>query len=298
MRSAASPGSTPPLTEIQGFLVEAFQRSESVIDDRALAEACAAHVSGNDRLTPAEQVDIYRRQFWLRHIDSLIEDYPGLRYVLGEDGFEAFCRGYLAAHPPHVPSLRDLGADLVAFAERYEGFAPDRRDLARDMARYEHAFVDVFDGAEPPPLDPDKLRALPEQAWETARIVLSPLLARITARYPVHAIRFAVKSSETPDLSVHGVGRADPTEEGEAREAQGPYHIGLYRKDCVIHYEVLSAEAFQLLDALARGVPLVPACAALAADRDAEAAAELEARVGAWFQQWAAWGWIIDVRMP
>lgn len=296
MRSAASPGSAP-LPEIQGFLVEAFQRSEPVIDDRALAEACAAHVSGNDRLTPAEQVDIYRRQFWLRHIDSLIEDYPGLRHVLGEDGFEAFCRGYLAAHPPHVPSLRDLGADLVAFAERYEGFAADRRELARDMARYENAFVDVFDGADPPPLDPDKLRALPEQAWETARVVLSPLLARITARYPVHTIRYAVKSGEAPDLSVYGVGRADP---GEARAdgAPGPFYIGLYRRDCVIHFEVLSAEAFQLLDALARGVPLVPACAALAADREAEAAAELEARVGAWFQQWAAWGWIIDVRMP
>lgn len=278
------PAPRPPLTEIQGFLVQAFQRLEPVIDDAALAQACAVHVSGNDRLTPAEQVDIYRRQFWLRHIDSLLEDYPGLRYILGEDGFEAFCQGYLAAHPPSAPSLRDLGANLVPFAERYEGFAADRRGLAVAMARYEHAFVDVFDGADPPPLDPEKLRALPEQAWETARIVLSPLLARLVSEYPVHTLRYAIKSGETPDLAVHA--------------APGPFHLGLYRKDCMIHYEVLTPEAFRLLDALARGVPLVPACAALAADLDAAAAAELNAQVGTWFQQWAAWGWIIDVRMP
>lgn len=292
------PAPAPPLTEIQGFLVQAFQRLERVVDDGALAQACAVHVSGNDRLTPAEQVDIYRRQFWLRHIDSLLEDYPGLRYILGEDGFEAFCQGYLAAHPPSAPSLRDLGANLVSFAERYEGFAGDRRGLAVAMARYEHAFVDVFDGADPPPLDAEKLRALPEQAWEIARIVLSPLLARLVSPYPVHTLRYAIKSGETPDLAVHGAGSADPSGAAAVDAAPGPFHLGLYRKDCMIHYEILTPEAYRLLDALARGVPLVPACAALAADLDAAAAAELEAQVGTWFQQWAAWGWIIDVRMP
>jgi hypothetical protein len=179
--------------------------------------------------------------------------------------------------------------------ERYEGFDASRRDLAVDMARYENAFVDVFDGAEPAPLDPDKLRALPEQAWETARIVLSPLLARVVTRYPVHALRFAVKSGETPDLSVHEPGREGPA---DPPRSPGLYHLGLFRKDFVIHYEVLAPEAFRLLDALGRGVALIPACDALAADLDEAAAAGLQEQVGAWFRQWTGWGWIIDVRWP
>src|SRR4051794_23791320 len=103
-----------------GFLSETFRRDDPVAGDPAIAERSRVHVAGNDRVTPAEQVDIYRHQFWLRHRDSLLEDYPGLAYVLGEEGFEAFCRAYLRAHPPRTPSLRDLGADIVTFAERWE----------------------------------------------------------------------------------------------------------------------------------------------------------------------------------
>src|SRR5689334_17295103 len=98
-----------PLEELQGFLEQAFRRHEPIVSDESAAAACGAHVRGNDRLTPAEQTDIYRRQFWLRHIESLQEDYIGLAHVLGEDGFDAFCHAYLDAHPPRTPSLRDLG---------------------------------------------------------------------------------------------------------------------------------------------------------------------------------------------
>ena len=55
---------------------------------------------------------------------------------------------------PRTPSLRDLGADIVRFAEVYPGFPTDRRGLAIDMVRYENAFVDVFDGPEYAPLNP------------------------------------------------------------------------------------------------------------------------------------------------
>jgi len=275
-----------PLEEVQGFLASVFRREDPVEGDAALAASCGAHVSGNDRLTPAEQVDIYRRQFWMRHVDSLIEDHIALRYILGDDAFEAFCHAYLTEHPPRLPSLRDLGADIPAFAEGYSGFPADQRDLCVDMARYENAFIEIFDGPEPPPLDAAKLRDLPASAWETARIVLHPLLTRMTVRYPVHKLRFAVKSEETPPLSEHP-------------RAAEPIHLAIFRKDLTIHYEVLTPEAARLLDLLAQGVPLVPACAAVAegATRTGGAAraAELEAAVGAWFQQWTSWGIIVDI---
>src|SRR6186713_2831422 len=107
---------------MQGFLAGVFRREEPVEGDQGLSTACAEHVSGNDRLSPAEQVDIYRRQFWMRHVDSLAEDYIALHHVLGDEAFEAFCHAYLTAHPPSVPSLRDLGADVPRFVVGYRGF--------------------------------------------------------------------------------------------------------------------------------------------------------------------------------
>jgi Putative DNA-binding domain len=273
-----------PLEEVMRALSGAFRSGAPLPDDPALAALCGEHVAGNERLTPAEQADIYRRQFWLRHLDALREDYPGLECVLGEDDFEAFCRAYLAAHPPASFTLRDLGSEVVRFARGYDGFPDDRRALARDMARYEHVLVELFDGAAPPPLDPAKVTGMPEDGWSTARIVLHPLFVRMRLDHPVHEVRAALKRGEQP-----------------APPAPRPVHLAVFRTDLVIRYEELDPVAFALLEELGRGVPLVPACEVVAAGfneaagADEAAGAALTARFGDWFSQWTRWGLLVDV---
>lgn len=272
---------TAQLEDLQGFLSSAFRRERPIPGDASLLPDCAARVTGNDRLTPAEQMDIYRQQFWLRHHDSLREDYPGLEAVLGESAFEGFCAAYLTAFPPRTPSLRDLGDDIIAFAERYEGFPEGLRATALDMVRYENAFVPIFDGAEPPRLDAARLQALPPEAWETARIVLTPLMARMRVGSPVHRIWQAVKAGEAPELPP----RLEPA------------CLVLFRKDLRVQFEELDPLAYDLLEALAGGEALVPACERLAAAAGPERAAELSEQVGGWFQRWASLGWIVDIQL-
>lgn len=268
------------LDAVMEFLEPAFRRADPLSGDESVAAACAAHVTGNSRLTPSEQVDIYRRQYWLRHIDALADDYPGVAHLLGEEGFDAFLRAYLLAHPPRHKSLRDLGADIVAFAQGY-AFPAELRAATLEMLAYEHAFIDLFDGAEPPPLDPQKLTSMPEEAWEQARIVIHPLLVRIQVRFPVHRLRLQAK--------------ADDAEPRTEPPTEAPANLVLFRDDNLIRFEELDGPAFALLDALARGIALGPACEQVAATLDAEAAEQLGAQVGAWFQAWTARRWIIDV---
>jgi len=270
------------LAALQGFLAVALRGEEPIAGDAELAEATRAHVAGNDRLTPAEQADLYRVQFWLRHHECLADDYPGLRALAGEDAFDALVRAYLVAYPPHTPSLRDLGADFVTFADGWPGFPADRRAAALEMVRYEHAFIDLFDGAEPPPLDPLKLQGIPEDAWDRARIVLSPLLARLHLEYESHLYRFAAAEAG-PD--------ADPP----PFPARRAVPLVLYRRDLFIRYDEVDPEALALLDALAAGEPLVAACDRVAATLDTAAAEALGAKVGPWFQQWTERRWIVDV---
>jgi hypothetical protein len=275
---------SPPsdLAELQGFLSSMLRREEPIPDDPALTEATRAHVAGNDRLTPAEQAELYREQFWLRHVDSLAEDYPGLSALVGEKVFDALLRAYLVAHPPRTPSLRDLGADLVPFAERWDGFPAERRSIALEMIRYEQAFIDLIDGPEPPPLDPGKLQSLPADAWERARIVLHPLLARMRLEHPLHLYRLAV-------LDVGEAGESAPF------PMPSPVSLVLYRRENVVRYDEVEPEALALLDALAAGEPLVGACDSVAATLDAAGAEALGGKVGPWFQRWTANRWIVDV---
>lgn len=269
-----------PLDPVMAFLGPAFREVEALAGNAQMAAACAEHVTGNSRLTPAEQVDIYRRQYWLRHIDALAEDYPGVRYLLGEAGFDAFLRAYLLAHPPRHKSLRDLGCDIVSFGSSY-AFPEAIAAVTREMLAYEHAFIDLFDGKEPPPLDPQKLTAMPEEAWESARLVIHPLLVRRHLRYGVHRIRLDAKAEGADTL--------------DAPPAEAPANIVLYRDDHRIRFEELDAPAFALLDALARGEALGPACEQIAAGLDAEAGERFGAQVGQWFQEWTARRWIVDV---
>ena len=288
------------LLEVQRFLADSLRRDAPIADDPVLAAATRAHVAGNDRLSPAEQADIYREQFWLRHVEALTEDYPGLRVVMGEEAFDALLRAYLHAHPPRTPSLRDLGADLVPFAEAWPGFPPERRVLALDMLRYEHAFIDLFDGADVPPLDARKLAALGEGA-DRARIVLHPLLALLRLGYPVHHYRLAIVGLDTP-MGAETPASVDPTNAGAAPSTAAPplpeprsLCLALYREGRSIKYEEAEPEAFALLEALRAGEPLGAACDRVAAGMDEAAAEAFGGKVGAWFQRWTALGWIVDV---
>lgn len=269
---------TPSLTEVQEWMAALLRRDRDLTRDASLTEAARAHVAGNERVSPVEQVEIYREQFWLRHTGSLIEDFPGLSGILGQEDWEKLAVGYLTEEVPTAFSLRDLGHALPAYVER-AAWLP-HRNLCLDMARLEWAYVELFDAPEVPPLDGARIAALPEEAWETACIVLSPALALLSVTYPVATLRRRLKTH-----AHEPVGIPEPR----------PENLVLYRaSDLGLYATDVPEVAFALLTALEAGIPLVPAC-----ERAAEAvpagAAELEARAGEWFMDWGRRGWIVDV---
>jgi Putative DNA-binding domain len=274
----------PPreLEAIEGRLSQLFQRFVPIAGDAPLEESCAEIAAGNARLRPAEQVDIYRHQFWLRHRDSLAEDYPALKEVIGNDAFEGFIKAYLAAHPPRTPSLRDLGADIVSFAQSYE-FDPRLRELPVDVVRYELAFVEAFDGPDPDPLDVQVIESMPPEAWNEAKIVLNPCVARLALHHPVHHLRYAVKAGEPPPAMT--------------RVDEGVF-VALFRHNNIVRFEELSRAQLALLDALGEGVPLVPACARITEGEPDEVVAHIQASIGGWFAQWARAGFIARIEVP
>jgi hypothetical protein len=274
----------PQLAAVQALLKDAFRLGTPIPEDAGLASRVSAHVSGNDRFSPAEQADIYRRQYFLRHVDSLIEDHPGLVHYLGDDGFEQLANAYLEKHPPTSYTLRDLGADLATFLATYDGVPEDMRELLCDLARYDLHVVELFDAADVPPPDAERLRALPEDAWLTRPLVFNPQLRLHAFGYPAPEIRNAIRDGE------HS--KEPPPREPPPRE---PTRYGIFRRDHVVSFERLSPQAFELLSLLKAGVPLQTACEKLSETMSDEDARIVEAEVGAWFQRWASWGWILDV---
>ncbi len=211
-------------------------------------------------------MEIYREQFFLRHEGAIREDFGALARLLGDESFDALARAYLAAHPPRSFSLRDLGAALPAFLTDA---------AARDLARVEWAFVEVFDAPSRPPLTAKDLGAVAPHEWPSLRLALQPYVKLLSLTYAAHDYRLAIRRGEDAVLT--------------ARAS----FVAVYRGPESLHCLDLEPAGYALLEALASGYALGEAC-----EIAAKLSPTLEAELGAWFQQWTALGFLSAPRPP
>jgi hypothetical protein len=266
-----------PLDELQRTAAELL-RSRRALPVRPDAIAFAsAEISGNSRLSPVEQLEIYREQFWLRHTSALLEDFPGVAGIVGQADWERLCEEYLEQSPPGSYDLADLGhafPELVAKSDWLE-----HRELVTDMARLEWAYVVAFGAEDAPRLDPARIASVPDDAWETARLVLSPSLTLLRVSYPVVALR--------RQLVV-------PGEDAVQIPEREPASLAVFRRELATRVEPSSEVAFALLEGLRDGKALMPAIQA-ASERTSTSLDEIGAELGAWFSAWSREGIVVGI---
>jgi hypothetical protein len=269
--------------EIQTRIATFLRRRRDLTKDDEARAFAREHIGGNARVSPVEQLEIYREQYWLRHTGSLVEDFPGVGGVLGQTDWERLVEEYLLAHPPTTFSLRELGENLPDFASTREWLP--HRELVVDMARLEWAQVDVFDAPEAAPLAPEKLRAVPEDAWERVRLVPNPSLRLLRTHYPVLELRrrLLVAQSSTPTSD-------DPIPLPEPETV----HLAICRQKLVIDHERLDPSAFTLLSKLSRSIPLGEACESTASELSLEPEA-IARELETWFATFTSRGYIVDL---
>jgi hypothetical protein len=268
-------------SELQRNIADFLRRRRDLGKDEEARAFAVAHLGDNDRLSGVEMLEIYREQFWLRHTASLVEDFPGVGGIIGGEDWNRLAVEYLLAHQPETFTLRELGAKLPAFIATCDWL--ENATLVADMARLEWAHVEVFDAADVPLLDPKKLAAVPEDAWEAARLVPDPALRLLRVDYPVIPLRRRLLTS-----GEHEHDDAIPLP--EASSSQWAVH----RRERGIFHDALDLPAYSLLDRLVQGRPLGVACeeASQTLGLPLEALGE---KLEGWFAEWARLGYVVDV---
>jgi hypothetical protein len=264
------------LRDAQRLVVEAIMRPTPLETNGAPAGAALLRPSSRG-MTRESRLEVYRDQFWLRHVASLAEDFPTVRWLLGEASFDDLLRAYLRAYPPSGWNLQRLGADIPAYIASRAPWSGDA--LVHDAALLDWAFMEVFDTPDAPPLDLRVVAAAPPDAWPLARITFLPALRHVATAYAVHALRAVVKNDEPCQRPA-----PEPTTAVVWRDAR-----------CFLHAVPVDPVAAELMLALQGGQRLGEACASVAARHPAISAEAFDANVGAWFQQWTANGWLSAV---
>ena len=267
---------TPSLSELQRRMVGALRHDGALATHPGWNQFALEHVSGNERLSPTEQLEIYREQFWLRHTGSLVEDFPGLSGILGQADWEKLAEHYLRAVTPDSYTLRDLGSRLPELIEG-ASWLPHQA-LCLDMARLELAYIEVFDARDTPPLAPERLAAIPEAAFAEARLVIAPSVRLLELRYPVADLRRRLRAESDEPVAI-------PDE--------SPLQLVVYRRELGLWDMPVSPVAFTFLSGLAAGKNL--GAAAETATSTAEAESELGQNIGAWLGEWTTKGLVCDV---
>jgi hypothetical protein len=268
-------------------------------DGRPMRTVAAEFIKPNDRLTSFERLEIYNRQYWFRVLSSLIEDFPGLRAILGDTRFEAMSKAYLVDCPSRSFTLRDLGSRLESWLAKHPRWAGSKQALALDMVRLEWADIEAFDGKAEPPLRPEDLGP---DAGPSLRLRLQPHIRLLELRYPVDDLLLAVKKEdEDTDFASNAFSERHRRKrvQAVARLKPAPIYLAVHRMDFSVYFRRLEREEFLLLRAFTSGKSLDSAIA-MAFRKSAIPAAERPAKVREWFHNWAALSWFCrtDQRPP
>jgi len=254
--------------------------------DRISPAAKTSFIKPNRRLTSRERLEIYSRSYWYRLIDSMYEDFPGLRAVVGQRAFDKLVRAYLADCPSRSFTLRDLGSRLESWLKVNPRYAGSRCPLALDMIRVEWAHIEAWDAREEKTLGPEDLLELGPKL----RIRLQPFVRLLELHYPVDDLRLRVNSAPHETASNAAVKKTRRMVGAAARLKPEQIFAAVHRLDFEIYYRRLTPEEFRLLAAMRDGRTIGAALAACCKSSSL-APAELRANLEIWFAKWAELGW-------
>lgn len=259
-------------------------------DGKSMHAYASRFIKPNDRLSSFERLEIYNRQYWFRLLSSMIEDFPGLRAVLGDRRFEAMSKAYLVDCPSQSFTLRNLGARLETWLRKNPRWAGPKQDLAIDITRLEWADIQAFDGKAEPPLRAEELGA---DAGANLKLTVQPYISLLDLKYPVDDLLLEVrKEDEDTDFASNAFQEKHKRKRVQAVAKLNPAEIFLavHRVDDSVYFRRIEREEFVILRALRDGNSLGKAIE-LAFRKSRVAGEERAGRVQQWFQNWAALGW-------
>lgn len=223
-----------------------------------------AWIKAKENFSPTDQLGVYINGYRYRLYNVTAEDYPVLKYAMGNDAFDQMLwdcvdtvhsiHFNIARYSSHVP-------DFLAAHETATAFAVE-------VARIESAIAQLMDAPETAPLLPEHLAGMTPEAVMDSTLAPRKALQLFALQYPVNAYYNAVKAEENPELP-----------------EQQPSFLAVYRHDDIVWRMELEENEYHLLTNIFRGLSIGAALEKTQADRGLSDEV-LPSHLSAWFSRW------------
>jgi hypothetical protein len=274
-----------PLTPAEGM-------RKRTLDGRPVRKIVEQVIKPNDRLSSFERLEIYNRVYWFRLISSFMEDFPGLRAILGDRAFEKLATAYLYELPSESFTLRNLGLRLESWLRKNPRYTPKTPRLALDMVRLEWADIDVFDQGELPKLTAEDLGSLGEDPV----FHFQPYIRLLDLAYPVDDLLLEIRRHEAEqesDIASNVVVERslDYSKKRGRVPKREKIFLAVHRQEGEnIFFKRLEPEAFALLRALQQGKTLSQAIEE-SVNWTQGKVEDITGQLHEWFANWSSLGW-------
>ncbi len=167
--------------------------------DAAPNAALQASLIGSPSLSVTQGLAIYHHAYRARLLGVMREDFPAVRYWLGDEDFAALVQAYLAANPSQHFSLRWLGERFAGFIAQH--YAAEAAAPLVELANLEWAFTLAFDAPSGEPLNLAQMAELAPTEWPALRVQWLPCVQSLPLHYNSVALWQAAKSEAEFPLS-------------------------------------------------------------------------------------------------
>lgn len=288
------------LGKLQQWMLSVITHPDGVVEGARSAEAQQQIAVLPDELeqviqrsrhqTSIERLAVYANAYYARLLECLEEEFPALRYALGEEIFQAFAFEYLQHYPPGSYTLAKLAANFPRFLRETRPVddaqntgAPNWSDFLIDLATLERTYSEVFDspGAEGcSTLWAEELSSIAPERWSDTRLLTVACLRLLELQFPVHEFAAAVKHGQDPVVP-----------------PPCATYLVVSRRNYVVHPRAVSRLEFDMLEGLCAGRS-IGEVVALAAESTDSTIEQLSIQLRDWFQRWSADGLFVGVATP
>ncbi len=156
---------------------------------RAMMDAAITNPKGlrDSQNRPAgRRFNVYRNNVAVSLTEAVLQAFPVVTKLLGEENMKGLAGIFLRAHPPQSPLMMFYGAEFPDFLAQMEQLA--HLGYLADVARLEQHMRRAYHAADAAAIDPDALGALtPEELMQT-RVDFAPALQLIRSSWPIFDI--------------------------------------------------------------------------------------------------------------
>ena len=235
------------------------------------SDTIAEHIVSTSGLGNDVRLAIYSNAYVGRLVEALEQDFPSIKFVLGEPDFYAMCEQYIHEHPSVFPSLRFFGQYMPEFllnTEPYRG-----KSYLYELATLEWCFIDAFDAVDVAVASESDIAQIEPALWPDMKLVIHPSVQVFSYQWNILPIwRASADGKKLPEIE---------------RFPEKQFCM-VWRQGLSTQYRTLASDEYVMLEICRRGGTFAEICETLASSADD--AHEVPMRAATIIKSWLSQG--------